>query len=963
MIRWDVGYKMKKILVSILILALILVFLPMGVLAEDDTSTPPAAESPLPDESILPSPTPAPTPAPTESAEPSLMPSESPSFVYDIEKARQEYKDTLALINGTPKYAQAMIQNKASDQTMALATADGKSRYTISFKSTTSFEQIQSILQGTTNKMIGSPDNGKYLAVLDDPAAFQQTYGDYILSIEQDKTLLITDSPNDTDYYRQYALPLMNVPDAWNITKGSDSVKVAVIDTGIYRSHEDFSGTSIAAGYDELTDTTGVSTDPYGHGTCVAGVIAATANNSKGIAGICWDVTIVPYKVSDSKGTIYVSDVLDAIYKAADAGCKVINMSLGGEDYTSDELAAINYALGKGCIIVASAGNEAQDGNPYEYPASFEGVISAAAVGPTGAHSYFSNYNDKVDVAAPGENVYTTTKTGSYAYMSGTSFSAPCVTAIAALAAAVKPSITPAEFANLIATTSEDLGPAGYDTSYGYGLIDANALLSQLSVSGNANLSGITVTAGTLSPGFASTTTSYQLKLDTQGSVTITPAKSDPKAVMTIDGVQTESTTAALNYGESRNVTISVTAQSGAGKTYTITVARPLPNGYLSNITLSTQSLSPVFSMYTMNYTVNLPEGVPSVTITPVRTNTVNKMTIDGRTVSYKAVSLLPNKNATVKIMVYETTRITHTYSIYIVRAPSSDATLSRMSVSGGTPDLLFANGTPLYTITVPESKSSASVKLYPSSPYATTYIDDRIASSKTISLSNGQTKTVTVRVHAQAGNEQTFQLCFVRPARISSFSAAPTYQRIPSLSPQGNNTLTFKYSVCGSAETRIEIYKDGVWKRILTRAEGQGSKAYAWDGRVDGEYLAPGTYTAKVYSVYGGTYISSARAININIFDTPDVNTALSTKALAKGQKVTAQISWNAPTNLTIQVIDQSGNVVATLYSGMNCLPASKAVYWYGKNALKAYVAPGTYKIRITAGGTVEETENITVQ
>ncbi len=965
------GYRMRKILAFMLILALMLAILPAGARAEDDApaQTAPPSEAPASPDASVPPQTPASNPAPQATEEPTPSPSSapipdatptpepSPAPVYDIEKARQEYRNTLEGIKGTGKFAAARTQGEKPVQT--LAAAEGKKRFYISFKAGTPFQQMQASLANTVNKMIGSPDNGKYVAVLDDPAAFRQAYGDIIQSMDEDKVIKIADIPNDTLYHNQYALPLMNVPDAWDISKGSDAVKVAVIDTGIYRAHPDFAGTSITPGYDVITRKSGVDQDPYGHGTTVAGVIAATANNGKGISGVCWDVTIEPYRVADSNGNIYVSDMITAVYMAVDSGCKVINLSMGGPDTAPGESTAIKYAIDHGCIVVASAGNEATEGNPYEYPASLDDVISAASINSSCTHSYFSNYNDKVDICAPGEDIYTTSKSGGYCTADGTSYSAPYVSGIAALAASMDPHITASGFNDLLEATSRDLGTPGRDNSYGYGLIDAEAILIRLA--GGADLSHITVSTGTLSPAFKPATTSYQLRLGTQGSVTITPARSDPDAGMTINGQAVASITSALNYGESRAVSITVTAVSGTSKTYTITITRPYPNGYLSNIALSTQRLSPAFNLFTTNYRVDLPEGTPSVTITPVRTNPSNKMTIDGRKATSKKISLSPGKGTTVKIAVYETSRIKHTYSVYAARARSTDATLSRMSVSGGTPDSPFANGTPVYTVTVPETRSSATIRLYRNSSYATAYIDNRKATSKTVSIANGQTKTVTVRVRAQAGNERQFQIRFVRPARISSFSASPAYQRIPSLSPQGSNTLKFQYRLYGSAETRIEIFKDGAWKRILARAEGQGSKTYTWDGRVEGQYLAPGTYSAKVYTVYNGAYTSQPKTLSVRIYGAPAIATTLSTMELAKGKKLSALISWNVPTNITVQVINQNGSPVATLYSGTNRLPASKAVYWTGKTGL-TYAAPGTYRIRITAGGTIRETGSFTL-
>jgi len=165
---------------------------------------------------------------------------------------------------------------------------------------------------------------------------------------------------------------------------------------------------------------------------------------------------------------------------AADLGCKVINISMGGDSYSTSEKTAISYALSKGCIIVASAGNGGD--SAYMYPASYAEVISVGSIDSDLSCSYFSEYNDRVDVTAPGTNIYTTSywskANGSdYLYRDGTSFSAPHVSGIAALAAALKPFITADDFCEALKETSTDLGITGYDTHYGYGLINAERLL------------------------------------------------------------------------------------------------------------------------------------------------------------------------------------------------------------------------------------------------------------------------------------------------------------------------------------------------------------------------------------------------------------------------------------------------------------------------------------------------------
>jgi hypothetical protein len=304
---------------------------------------------------------------------------------------------------------------------------------------------------------------------------------EHIISVENNIVRELHDIPNDEHYGLQWGHSMVNIVDAWKITVGNDSAYTCVIDSGIHRSHPDLINADIRNGWDYITNDN-VMSDIYGHGTKVTGVIAATTNNSIGIAGINWNVTIIPFRVVQDNGLIYSSHVISAIYDAADIGCKVINLSLGGPDYSVAENDAIQYAISKGSIVVASAGNKAN--SVYQYPASYDNVISVAAINQYNLKSSFSTYNNRVTVTAPGEKIATTSPPtysngySEYEYVDGTSFSAPYIAGIAALSVSVSPDINAVKFKELLISTSIDRGIVGYDNEYGYGLVNAGSLLS-----------------------------------------------------------------------------------------------------------------------------------------------------------------------------------------------------------------------------------------------------------------------------------------------------------------------------------------------------------------------------------------------------------------------------------------------------------------------------------------------------
>lgn len=331
--------------------------------------------------------------------------------------------------------------------------------------------------------------------------------------------------PNDEHYHLQWDEALINLPQAWEVTKGSGNVIVAVIDTGVL-PHPDLEG-RVIPGFDFISDpemsgdgdgldadATDAGDDPKHqsssfHGTHVAGTIGAATNNGAGVAGITWEGRIMPVRVLGIGGGTD-ADISQAIRYAA--GLKnssgtfppqradIINMSLGGNGFSQTQQDAITAARDAGVLIVAAAGNE--NAGTFTSPASLEGVISVAAVDINSKKAPYSNYGPAVDVAAPGGNgsadlngdgfpdgILSTwgeeTDGGgrrySYRFMQGTSMAAPHVAGVLALMRAVNPALKPDDVDRLLAGThpattiriTRDLGAPGRDDLYGHGLIDA----------------------------------------------------------------------------------------------------------------------------------------------------------------------------------------------------------------------------------------------------------------------------------------------------------------------------------------------------------------------------------------------------------------------------------------------------------------------------------------------------------
>lgn len=264
-------------------------------------------------------------------------------------------------------------------------------------------------------------------------------------------------APNDTYFDRQWGLENIgqtinsvigkvdadiDAPTAWETTQ--NGVTVAILDCGISESHPDLAGKVV--GRQDFTNSASGTNDVYGHGTHVAGIVAAVTNNNDGVAGVCPECMLLNGKVLDDSGSGAYSWIANGIIWATDNGAKVINMSLGGPASSITLQNAVNYAWNKGVVVVAAAGNS--NNSSYTYPAAYTNAIAVAATDNQDKRAYFSSYGSTwVDIATPGVYVFSTWKDGvsnanpqpecygtvCYKYASGTSMSTPIVAGVAGL--------------------------------------------------------------------------------------------------------------------------------------------------------------------------------------------------------------------------------------------------------------------------------------------------------------------------------------------------------------------------------------------------------------------------------------------------------------------------------------------------------------------------------------------------
>ena len=285
--------------------------------------------------------------------------------------------------------------------------------------------------------------------------------------------------PNDPEYDDQWGMEAVRAPDAWGVSCGCPDVSVAIIDSGADLNHPDLSAKlNTSDDYDFVNDDTSAD-DDQGHGTHVAGIAAAATDNAHGIAGLGWDVSILPLKILDENGYGDTYGLSQAIRYAADHGADVINMSLGAvASCPSTVQEAVNYAYDKGALLVAAAGNHGDpDSNGEMFPANCEHVLGVAATERDNGIADYSNSGTHVNVAAPGSDIYSTMRDGGYGSKWGTSMATPHVSGLAALVLTKYGQYDAEQVASAILDNATDLGADGWDSTFGCGLIDAYAAI------------------------------------------------------------------------------------------------------------------------------------------------------------------------------------------------------------------------------------------------------------------------------------------------------------------------------------------------------------------------------------------------------------------------------------------------------------------------------------------------------
>jgi serine protease len=341
--------------------------------------------------------------------------------------------------------------------------------------------RLDDLVQGS-QRVAHRNDELRYVAVQDPSVAAISAAGslagdlrslEFAKFVEENEVNSRPDAVDDPKLDSQYAPQLVNAVDAWETTQGSEDVTIAVVDQGVDYTHPDLEAQFGSNKGRDFVDDDG---DPIPdddaneyHGTHVAGIASATTDNGVGVAGVS-DSRLLSGRALSEEGQGSTSDIADAVQWAADRGADIVNMSLGGGGYTDTMKNAMQYALNNGSLPICAAGNDGS--GSVSYPAAYDECVAVGAVDSNENLTDFSQYGPNLDVVAPGQNVLSTsTRSGGYEELPGTSMACPAASGVAALGLAAQGDLAPEELRTQLKSTAVDVGLSA--DRQGSGRVDA----------------------------------------------------------------------------------------------------------------------------------------------------------------------------------------------------------------------------------------------------------------------------------------------------------------------------------------------------------------------------------------------------------------------------------------------------------------------------------------------------------
>ncbi len=649
--------------------------------------------------------------------------------------------------------------------------------------------------------------------------------------------VVAAEASNDPLIWQQWGNYSVNATDAWEITQGA-GVIVAVIDTGVDPTHEDLAA-NLLPGFDYVDDDAD-PTDEDGHGTHVAGTVAAVRNNALGGAGVAPQASILPVRVLGPGGG-FGGDVAAGIEFAVNNGADVINLSLGSPSIDPLIQSAVAFAIANDVVVVATAGNLGLA--QLRYPANYPGVIGVGALTPGGSVAGFSNTGTHVDVVAPGVSIWSAAPSAvlgvDYRQIDGTSMASPHVAGIAALLRASNPGFSQAQVAARIADTSIDIGAPGLDTSSGSGRVDAYRALTngddpegdffeiEIAHTYVADLQVNVLRVGqpervlfmpNAFPYGQDDDIRVRYSLPDQGldavpgswflgALDVFPAL-DSGAIV---GFRVHSSGVDYSYPGSP-----VAIENDPGLFTIVGVIVGNADADLSSLEVDPGVLDPSFEAGTTTYVAEVGNEIASIDVTATLSDPLASLTIGGgagESGVAKAVPLAVGENSIDIVVTAENGETTKTYAVTVTRAapgPSDDATLLNLEVSEGTLSPSFDSGVNAYSVDVPNAIDSIDVTATTNDDGATLEVNGSPAASgvaENVLLSVGP-NAIEVDVTAEDGTPLRYTVTVTRadpPAADDATLASLTLSE-GSLTPAFEPGTTDYTATVGNAVSSLEL-------------------------------------------------------------------------------------------------------------------------------------------------------------
>lgn len=776
--------------------------------------------------------------------------------------------------------------------------------------------------------------------------------------------------PNDPNYPNEWHIKKIGDDQAQAITTGK-GVSVAICDSGVDATHPDLLP-NLTTGWNTVDNNTN-TTPIYVHGTEVAGVVGAVANNGIGVAGDASGVTIVPVRVTDmTNGSAYSSDIAECFTWAADHGIRVANASFGYIGGYSSVQTAAKYMFSKNGVVVIAEGNTGTNSNLADVPQ----ILAVSATDQNDTRTSWSTYGADVDLSAPGSGIWSTTVGGGYSAVSGTSFSSPIVAGVAALMIAKNPALTSSQIYSILKSTSVDLGTAGYDIYYGAGRVNA---LAAVNAAGGSVAPAPDTTAPTVPTGLATTSVSYSsialkwnASTDAVGVVgyhvyrnnilvaTTTASSISPATVYTDANV-----TAATSY----TYTISAfdAAHNESAKSGALTIATaPAPDTTAPQATFSSPASGSTVSgnvtvLITASDNVALGNVILNVngTFVATRTSAPYSFTWDSAKVANGAAELTAH--------VYDTagnqTLVSIPVTVYNIppdtSAPSTPTGLATTTVSTTSVGLKWNSST--------DNVGVAGYRVYRNGVrFATITTSGQMLSPAytDVNVAAGNTYSYAVSAYDAVGNESA------RSATITVTPMAavvPTTPAVAFVAPLAGATVSGVVPVTISATDPSGV--QSVWLIIngaLIGIKTTTPYSFAWDSTK----VPNGSMRLFVYVVSNsGTYTIASIVVNVNNSSTSSI--VDTTPPIAPWNALLTGVTSNSATLSWSASVDNVGvkgyyiyrdgvrvaTVTTTTYTDTTLLPST----WYSY-MISAFDAAGNESAKSTNVGVITSASSATM-